>query len=905
AVPCPEWTGGPLHGETVLLTAEQGAGDLLQFIRYVPRVKAAGAGRVLVEAQRGLASLVAGAPGTDGVVLTDAPTPPCDLHVPIVSLPRLFGTRVDTIPSEVPYLSATARPVADLVRAAPGLRVGFVWSGNPRQNRNHMRSVPCDALLDALNLPGLSLFSLQVGGTVHSAFGEAVQAGRVTDLAPHLRDFADTAAAVAACDVVVSVCTSVAHLAGALGRPTFTLLAAVADWRWLMDREDSPWYPTMRLFRQAALDDWSAPLAALRVALGEALRARGAEVGVKPAGGAENANPEHATARGPISSPLPSVEAVRGAASGGSAGALFQRATALHAAGRADLALAAYDDVLRAVPAHAEALSNSAALLAQRGDTAEAERRFRAAVAANPRYTQAHHNLGLLLRGLGDGDGALAAFAQAAALAPQRVALWLDYANCATEFVHHDTALAAYDRALALEPQNATVMADRALALRGLMRRDEGIAACRAALRLDPRNAAAHANLALLLKEVRQWKEAEAAFHAGLAAVPNHPVMLANLSTLHLESGRGDDAMAVAEQLVTAHPNDPEGYNGRGCVHFERGTLDAARAEFERARVLDPANRNAEWNLTYLALLDGDLERGLRGFERRRSLNAFVFQAHERAGVEWDGSPLAGRTIFVHEEQGLGDVLQFVRYAEALKRRGAGRVIVETSADAARLVGTAPGVDEVVVRDQPAPRYDVFVPLMSLPYRCGTRLESIPGRTPYLRAEARAVSEVVRATPGALKVGLVWGGNPNHQRDRYRSVPFAALFSAVQSDDVALFSLQKGPHAADRPAWSEAAGLVDLAPHLQTLDDTASAIEALDLVITVDTAMAHLAGALGRPTWTLITRVPDWRWLRDRSDSPWYPSMRLFRQVVPDEWSRPLGEVRSALLALRSAPSGS
>lgn len=888
----PEWDGRPLHGETVLLTAEQGVGDTLQFVRYAMLLKNQGAGRVIVEAPRGVATLIGTAPGVDEVVNTDAPLPPCDFQVPLLSLPRLFGTRLESIPAAVPYLTAPERPIAELVRAAPGLRVGIVWSGNPRQNRNRVRSVPFALMLQALEQPGVSLFSLQVGGGTDPVFDDAVRAQRITDLAPAIKDYFDTAAAVAACDVVVSVCTSVAHLAGALARPTFTLLAYVADWRWLQDRSDSPWYPTMHLLRQDALDDWSAPLGALRDALA-ARRIASSETPV--------VQPRKAPHQAPLIAPA-QVTAPRTAAF--DLPAAFRRATALHATGQRDLALAAYDDLLRRSPAHGESLNNSAILLAERGDRAAAEQRVRAAIASNAGYGQAHYNLALMLRTRREVTAALDAYAKAVACEPTRAAWWLDYANCAAEFVQHETALVAYDRALALEPNNATIMADRALALRGTMRRDEAIAACEAALRVDPRNGSAYANLALFLKEVRRWEEAEQAFHAGLALLPDHPVLLANLSAFYLEQGRTDRALEVSNQLVAAHPEKAEGHNGRGCVFFERGALDAARAEFEAARARDASNPNAAWNLTTLALLHGDLANGLRGFEHRRSMNAFVFQSRERPGLEWDGKALHGRTVFVHEEQGLGDLLQFVRYAGELKRRGAGRVIIEAPADAARLLATAPGVDGVSVRGAPLPAYDVFVPLMSLPYRCETSLESIPRPASYLRVDEQAAerdaARIVRQATGALKVGIIWGGNPNHQRDRYRSMPFVALFSAAQVDGVSLFSLQKGPHADELAAWSKAAGLVDLAPHLQSLDDTAAAVMELDLVITVDTAMAHLAAALGRPTWTLVTRVPDWRWLLDRTDTPWYPTMRLFRQQASEDWSRPLGEVRAALLELRT-----
>ena len=751
-----EWNGAPLRGETILLTTEQGAGDMFQFIRYVALLKARGAGRVLVEAQTALATILATAPGVDDVAPTEAALPPYDLHVPLLSLPRLFGTTLPSVPATVPYLHAPARLVASLVRDAPGLRVGFVWSGNPRQNRNRIRSVPLAELLQALDLPGVSLFSLQVGGAPEPSLHEAVQAGRVTDLAPELKTFADSAAAIAECDLVVSVCTSVAHLAGALGRPTWTLLARIADWRWLLDREDSPWYPTMRLFRQEALDDWSRPLAMLRMEL--ARLASGARAAAVP-------RPDHATAT-------------------------FERATRLHGAGALDAALAAYDVVLALAPTHADALNNSAILLAQRGEVPEAERRVRAAITIRPLCEQAHNNLALMLHARG--------------------------------------------------------------------------------------------------------ADAESALRAGLEVIPASPLLLGHLARLCLESGRLDHSMSAADQMVALTSHVADGEIARGCVLLERGQLDAARAAFTRACAIDPANSGARLNLSMLSLLDGDLATGLPGFEHRLAGTGALPALTRLPGVAWDGGALDGQHVLVQEEQGLGDLLQFVRYAAQLKARGAARVTVQCASDAAALIGSVPGVDAVALRGAALPAFDVHVPILSLPYRCGTTMASIPTGAPYLTASERPVAQRVREAPNALKVGLVWGGNPRHQRDRYRSMPLSALLSAVHGPGVALFSLQKGPHAAALAPWL-GVGIVDLDPHLGTLEDTAAAILALDLVVTVDTAVAHLAGALGQRTWLLLPSVPDWRWFLGRDDSPWYPTMRLFRQATPGDWTRPLGALRAAL----------
>lgn len=873
-----EWDGSALHGETILLTTEQGAGDMIQFVRYGAVLTAHGAGRVILEVPPALSGVLAAVAGISQTVRTDAPLPAYDLHVPLLSLPRLFGTRLDSIPNTVPYLRAPDRAVGVIVRRAPGLRVGFAWSGNPRQHRNRIRSVPFTHLFSAMDQPGVSLFSLQVGGAVEPALMAAVRAGRVTDLAPDLHTFEDTAAAIAECDLVVSVCTSIAHLAGALGRPTWTLLAHIADWRWLRARDDSPWYPTMRLFRQDSFDDWGIPLANLSRALTQLATSDPAERAVAGTSGA--CRPASIATQIPLDS-----------------ASAFQRASRLHASGRSDEALAAYDAILSADPQHADALNNSAVLHAQRGEAEEAERRMRAAIASLPHDGQAHSNLGLLLRGRGDLVGALAEFGEAIACEPHRASWWRDHANCASSQLRHDMALTSFTRAVALAPADVSVVTDHAAALLAASHFDEAVSAGRDAVRLDATRPQAHATIGLALTELRRWGEAEAALQAGLTAIPGSPLLLSRLATLYLRWGRLGDSRHAAQQLVAAQPLLPDGHNSLGCIYVELGELDAARKAFVRARTLDPANKNANVNLSMLDLLGGDFDVGLPGFEERLTSGQSGQSPSRLPGTAWDCDALNGKHVVILEEQGLGDVLQFVRYAKELKMRGASRVTVQCSSDAAELIRTVPGVDGVTLRGMPLPQHDVIVPIMSLPHRCGTTIGSIPSVHTYMTASDRPVAQIVQQAQGLLKVGLVWGGNPEHQRDRYRSVPLPTLLSAIHSPGIALFSLQKGPYAGALGPWIQA-GIVSPELPLGTLSDTASATMALDLVVTVDTAVAHLAGALGQRVWTLLSAVPDWRWFLGRDDTPWYPTMRLFRQTLPGDWSHPVVQIRAALQEL-------
>ena len=314
-----------------------------------------------------------------------------------------------------------------------------------------------------------------------------------------------------------------------------------------------------------------------------------------------------------------------------------------------------------------------------------------------------------------------------------------------------------------------------------------------------------------------------------------------------------------------------------------------------QARARDPDNRNANWNLAIIWLMQGDFRRGWQQFEWRKRLQSVVIDFGRNEGEEWDGTPLCGRSILLHTEQGVGDAIQFVRYAEELRRVGAGRVCIETPGSVASILRRARGVDEVVARGEPLPTCDVYAELMGLPRLLGTTLETVPAAVPYLKVEPREAACRVGAPSGVRKVGIAWAGNPQHRRDILRSVDAARFSSLVALPGHAFYSLQKGSAAEAQLAHLPAGSVIDLAPHLGDLLDTAAVIERLDLVITVDTSIAHLAGALGRPVWLLLPHVADYRWLLDRTDSPWYPTMRIFRQPAVGDWDSVFDAVARAL----------
>lgn len=589
-----------------------------------------------------------------------------------------------------------------------------------------------------------------------------------------------------------------------------------------------------------------------------------------------------------------------------SAADLFERAVRQHVGGKLAAAARLYRDTLAADPEHAQACNNLGTIVAeQEGGTGEALALFQRAAALTPRYGEATHNIGLVLSRRGEHDQAYHAFAAACAFEPDR-ADWLnDLAHNAVERFRFDDALVHFDRAIALRPDDAEFWNNRALALRGLRRNWEALESLQQSLRLNPNGLNALSNLGVLLREERRIPEAITAFERAVRLAPRHAAVLCNYASVFELTGDFTRVRALATRALRAAPDCGEAYVLLANAALEGAQYDECRALLDRALDVEPNNRNAAWNRAIVSLLHGDFADGWRQFEARKLLQSSLIDHASYDAPEWDGQPLGGRTILVHTEQGIGDAIQFIRLAAHLKERGAGTVIVECPFPIAPLIAGVAGVDQVIARGTPLPPYDVHVFLMSLPHLLGLTIDTIPAAVPYIATEPRPIAALIDAPPEAFKIGIVWQGNPAHHRDRLRSVDLERFVALADLPGTAWYSLQKDDGQADGLFARTRGRMTDLGSQLADLRDTAAILERLDLVISVDTSVAHLAGALGRPTWTLLPHVPDFRWMLDRNDSPWYPTMRLFRQPRPGDWDTLFAEVARALqLAVRERSSG-
>jgi Flp pilus assembly protein TadD len=570
-------------------------------------------------------------------------------------------------------------------------------------------------------------------------------------------------------------------------------------------------------------------------------------------------------------------------------------AAELHDAGRLGEAEAAYRQLLADRPDDPDLAVALADVLADAGRGDEAVALYRRVIDAAPddaETAEAHDGLAAVLQDAGDVDGAVVASRRAAELRGDaddayRLGYTLDRMNRA------DDAHAAYALAAELRPTFAEAHAKVGTYLLRRNRPAEAVDRFARAAVADENIAEIHCNLAHARRLAGDEDGALKAVRRAIDLKPDMAVAHNVLGTILQDRRRPTEALASFRRALQLKPDLVDAVNNIGGILERIGRVNDAGAEYERAVAMAPSVPAFHVNLGMNRLLRGDLTGGWREFDWRRLDRTNPASRPFRQPL-WDGAFLGGRTILLTAEQGAGDTIQFLRYAALAAGRG-GRVIVECQPSLAELARGVAGVAEVVAHGAgPLPPFDVHCPLMTLPGVFNTTLQTVPATVPYVVADgAKSAAWAGRLPPvdGRRRVGLAWAGNPSHANDRVRSMKPDRLAPLAAAANVDWVSLQKPPAVAP-PAGLK---LLDLTADLHDWSDTAALIAQLDLVITVDTAVAHLAAAMGKPTWILLPAVPDWRWMLGRPDSPWYPTARLFRQPEPGDWGRAIKAIVAAL----------
>ncbi|MDJ0557213.1 MAG: tetratricopeptide repeat protein, partial [Microcoleaceae cyanobacterium MO_207.B10] len=567
-------------------------------------------------------------------------------------------------------------------------------------------------------------------------------------------------------DLIITIDTVIAHLAGALGKPVWVMLNFDSDWRWLTDRTDTPWYPTMRLFRQSKSNDWQGVCQKV-------------------------------------------------------ADALVSLLITLKVTDN-------YSDFQPGLSVSTQKLLYSALekYQAQKFELAE----------------QICH---LILQHQ-----------------PENFSAWEILGQCAKKSGKIDLEITYLKQAI----------------------------------NLNPHNHKAHLRLAIALKKQQQFEEAIVHNQTALALQPNFAQAWHNLGELFKTQGKFIEAISSYQKALNIKPNYADVYNSWGNLVKEQGNLVRAKFLYEKAIELNPKHINAHFGKSFILLKQGDLISGFSEYEWRWQHQNSIPRNFSQP--LWDGSNFQGQTLLVYTEQGLGYSIQFIRYIPLVKKLG-GRIIVECNQATLKLLfSTVSEIDELFVQGKTLPDFDLQIPLMSLPRILGTTLETIPANIPYLSVPKLTHFKILSTPEEKLKVGIFWQTNTTSTSSQKRSCPIQYLQNILNLDKASFYILQKEVSSTDLEWLNSQTKIYNLGLSFNDLADTAAAIKQLDLIITIDTVIAHLAGALGKPVWVMLNFDSDWRWLTDRTDTPWYPTMRLFRQSKSNDWEEVCRKISEALSTL-------
>jgi tetratricopeptide (TPR) repeat protein len=614
---------------------------------------------------------------------------------------------------------------------------------------------------------------------------------------------------------------------------------------------------------------------------------------------------------------------------------LIKQAISLHQQGRLVEAEAAYKTILNVDPNEFDALHMLGIINAQRDSFAEAERLIRRALAVDSQVPPCLQNHGRVLSRLGRFAEAIEPYTRAIKLAPNYALLYAERGDVLVALKRASEALADYDKALALKPDFAEVWLARGRVLYDLKRNDEALHALNKALALQPNAAEARLIRGNILFALDRQTEALADFDKALALRPDMASAWLGRGNVFCALDRGDEALAAYDKALTLNrqfaeawlgrghafrdlgrhdealtaydkalalrPDLPEAWFSRGNILFDLNRDDEALRDFEKAIELRPDNAEALLNKSLVKLSLGDFEEGWALYEWRWKSKFFTSTVRHFSQKPWLGDgEVAGKTALVHAEQGFGDIIQFYRYIAELGKLGC-KIILEAPAPLVPLFAAQQNDFQIIPWGVTHPHFDVHCPLLSLPYAFKTTLRTIPAAIPYLFPSPQKVDQwrTKLGEKDKPRVGLAWSGNPRN-KDKARNIPLGLLLPNM-SAGIEWHSVQKDLREEDRSSLKSNPAMIDHAASLNDFSDTAALIAELDLVISVDTVAAHLAGALGKPVWILLPFHPDFRWLRDRTDSPWYPTARLLRQTRSGDWGGVIDKLARELQRLFGA----
>ncbi len=570
----------------------------------------------------------------------------------------------------------------------------------------------------------------------------------------------------------------------------------------------------------------------------------------------------------------------------------------LHASGRFEDAVYCYKRAIEIKPDYVEAYYNLGSTLQSRNLFDEAIAVYKLAIDLKPNDADILNNLGNTHRKCGKMIEALNSYKQASELKPHNAEIHCNLGAVYQELGNLDEAILYYERAISLNPENAMAHNNLGTALKKQCRLEEAVKRYNSAIELNPDYAEAYNNLGITLQSLMRLDKAITSYRTAITINPHYAEAYYNCGNALNKQEMIDEALICFKKATAIKPDYAEAHNLLGATLEEQGNLVEAAASYSRAIELNPDYVDAHINRSFLSLLKGNYKDGWQEYEWRLYKKGYVNRTFQQP--MWNGSHLKGKTILIHTEQGVGDNIQFVRYLPMVQAMG-GRVIFECLPELIHVLKHCAGIDKIVTKSSSgrlSEQFDVHVPLLSLPGLFNTTLNSIPSNIPYITVDPDLLEQwrLRLSNDYKYKAGIVWAGNPNHAKDKRRSCSLSDFATLAEIQEISFYCLQKGAASIEADKWSDKGRIIRLDSEISDFTDTAAIIANLDIVISVDTSAAHLAGAIGKSVWTLLPFIPDWRWQLERNDSPWYPSMRLFRQTKMYEWDGVFEQVKESLI---------
>lgn len=602
-----------------------------------------------------------------------------------------------------------------------------------------------------------------------------------------------------------------------------------------------------------------------------------------------------------------------------------------HQSGDFETATLSYKKILKNMPDHVDANFLLGTLDLQQGNLDQAARSLKKAITLAPKHLQAHNNLGTVFQKQGRYDEAVSCFNRAIELKPENQEAHFNLGNVLRKQGKLEEAIISYKQSLVLAPHDFEVYNSLGSTLRENGKLEEAVMVYRKLITHKPNNAVPYNSLGTVLQESGKPEEAILFYKQAIKINPDYAMAYSNLGAAFHELGRLDNAILNYSKAIKINPDYSEALNSLGSALQVQGKNEEAIQYYKQAIKAGPDNATAHNNLgTSLQELD-KLQEALGSYNHAIALNSEDPESHKNRAMilllkenfsdgwdeyewrlrtkrhglrtfnkpKWDGTALNNRHVLVHAEQGFGDTIQFIRYLPLVRARG-GYVVFECHKHLTRLLKNCAGIDEIIERKGalgPSVKFDVHIPLLSLPGIFRTKLDTIPSIIPYISVDSDIETQwdMLLEQNQTFKIGIVWAGNPSFKNYYNRSCSLSDFAPLANIPGVVFFSLQKGPVSIEISKPPKGMKIYNMSDRLNDFADTAALMQKLDLIISTDTGVVHLAGAIGKPVWTLLHFIPDWRWFLGRDDSPWYPGMRLFRQKKPGDWEDVFDRVKKAL----------